>query len=42
MKSYPHASGEHYPTDEKHLKYLRKYNTRTVGVQTQAMWRGVR
>jgi hypothetical protein len=42
MKSYPHAPGEHYPTDEKHLEYLRKYNTRTVGVQTQAMWRGVR
>lgn len=42
MKSYPHAPGEHYPTDEKHLEYLRKYNTRTVGVQTQAMWRGLR
>jgi tetratricopeptide (TPR) repeat protein len=42
MKSYPHAPGEHYPTDEKHLEYLRKYNTRTVGVQTQAMWRGVK
>ncbi len=42
MKSYPHAPGEHYPTDEKHLEYLRKYNTRTVGVPTQAMWRGVR
>lgn len=42
MKSYPHASGENYPTDEKHLEYLRQYNTRTVGVQTQAMWRGVR
>jgi hypothetical protein len=42
MKSYPHAPGEHYPTDEKHLEYLHKYNTRTVGVQTQAMWRGVR
>ena len=42
MKSYPHAPGESYPTDEKHLEYLRKYNTRSVGVQTQAMWRGVR
>ncbi len=42
MKSYPHAPGESYPTDEKHLEYLRKYNTRNVGVQTQAMWRGVR
>ncbi|MBL8206469.1 MAG: VCBS repeat-containing protein [Blastocatellia bacterium] len=42
MKSYPHAPGEHYPTDEKHLEYLRKYNTRTVGVQMQAMWRGVK
>jgi Tfp pilus assembly protein PilF len=42
MKSYPHAPGEQYPADEKHLEYLRQYNTRTVGVQTQAMWRGVR
>jgi len=42
MKSYPHAPGESYPTDEKHLEYLRKYNTRTVGVQMQAMWRGVK
>ncbi len=42
MKSYPYAPGESYPTDEKHLEYLRKYNTRSVGVQTQAMWRGVR
>jgi hypothetical protein len=42
MKSYPHAPGEHYPTDKKHLEYLRQYNTRMVGVQTQAMWRGVR
>ncbi|MBS1812470.1 MAG: VCBS repeat-containing protein [Acidobacteria bacterium] len=42
MKSYPHAPGEQYPTDEKHLEYLRKYNTRSVGVQTQAMWRGVK
>ncbi len=41
MKSYPHAPGEQYPTDEKHLEYLCKYNTRTVGVQTQAMWRGI-
>ncbi len=42
MKSYPYAPGESYPNDEKHLEYLRKYNTRSVGVQTQAMWRGVR
>ena len=42
MRSYPHAPNEHYPADEKHLEYLRKYNTRTVGVQTQAMWRGVK
>ncbi len=41
MRSYPHAPNEHYPVDEKYLEYMRKYNTRTVGVQTQAMWRGV-
>lgn len=42
MKSYPYAPGDKYPDDEKHREYLRKYNTRTVSVQTQAQWRGVR
>jgi hypothetical protein len=42
MKSYPYAPGDAYPTDPGHLEYLRKYNTRSVGVQTEARWRGKR
>jgi tetratricopeptide (TPR) repeat protein len=42
MKSYPYSPGDKYPDSEKHREYQRKYNTRTVGVQAEARWRGVR
>ena len=28
MKEYPYASGDSYPTDAEHQRYLRAYNTR--------------
>jgi hypothetical protein len=31
VKSYPSASGESYPTDAEHQRYLTDYNTRVVG-----------
>lgn len=42
MKSYPYSKSDRYPTSERHREYLRKYNTRTVGDQLQANWRGIR
>jgi len=42
MKSYPYSPGDAYPNDKRHREYLERYNTRTVGNQTQAAWRGVR
>jgi tetratricopeptide (TPR) repeat protein len=42
MKSYPYSPGDKYPDSERHREYHRKYNTRTVGVQAEAQWRGVR
>ncbi|MFL5242286.1 MAG: FG-GAP-like repeat-containing protein [Gemmataceae bacterium] len=30
MKNYPYGRDEHYPSDAKHLDYLRKYNTRFI------------
>jgi tetratricopeptide (TPR) repeat protein len=30
VKAYPYASGEAYPTDAQHRRYLRDYNTRVV------------
>lgn len=42
MKSYPYSPGDAYPNDKRHRDYLQRYNTRTVGNQTQAAWRGVR
>ncbi|MEK7401901.1 MAG: hypothetical protein AABZ80_06005, partial [Gemmatimonadota bacterium] len=29
IRQYPYASGESYPTDSAHQRYLREYNTRT-------------
>jgi tetratricopeptide (TPR) repeat protein len=31
IRAYPYASGESYPADTAHQRYLREYNTRTVG-----------
>jgi hypothetical protein len=31
IKSYPYAPGESYPTDAEHQRYMREYNTRSVG-----------
>ncbi|MGH9799081.1 MAG: FG-GAP-like repeat-containing protein, partial [Blastocatellia bacterium] len=42
MKSYPYSPGDAYPDDKRHRDYLERYNTRTIGNQTQAAWRGVR
>lgn len=42
MKSYPYSPGDDYPNDKRHRDYLQRYNTRTVGNQTEAAWRGVR
>jgi len=42
MKSYPYSPGDAYPNDKRHRDYLQRYNTRTVGNQVQAAWRGVR
>ncbi len=42
MKSYPYSPGDAYPNDKRHRDYLERYNTRTVGNQTQAAWRGVK
>ncbi len=42
MKSYPYSPGDAYPNDKRHRDYLERYNTRTVGNQIQAAWRGVR
>ena len=42
MKSYPYAPGDAYPNNKRHQDYLERYNTRTIGNQTQAAWRGVR
>lgn len=42
MKSYPYSPGDHYPDTPRHRAYLEKYNTRTVGRQEQAAWRGVK
>ena len=42
MKSYPYAPGESYPDTPRHRAYQEKYNTRQVGREDQAAWRGVR
>ena len=42
MKSYPYSPGDAYPSDKRHRDYLERYNTRTIGNQTQAAWRGKR
>lgn len=42
MKSYPYSPGDGYPNDKRHRDYLQRYNTRTVGNQTEAAWRGIR
>lgn len=42
MKSYPYSPGDRYPDTPQHRRYLEKYNTRIVGRQEQAAWRGVR
>ncbi len=42
MKSYPYSPTDAYPNDKRHREYLQRYNTRTVGNQTQAAWRGVK
>ncbi len=42
MKSYPYSPGDAYPNDKRHQDYLERYNTRTIGNQTQAAWRGVK
>jgi Tfp pilus assembly protein PilF len=42
MKSYPYSPGDKYPDSERHREYQRKYNTRLVGVQAEAQWRGVK
>ena len=31
IQRYPYASGEAYPTDSAHSRYLRQYNTRLIG-----------
>ena len=31
IRAYPYASGESYPSDSAHQKYLREYNTRSMG-----------
>ncbi|HEY9230228.1 MAG TPA: CRTAC1 family protein, partial [Gemmatimonadaceae bacterium] len=35
IQGYPYAPGESYPTDSVHQRYLRAYNTRTVGRSTR-------
>jgi hypothetical protein len=42
MKSYPYSPAERYPMTKRRRDYLLRYNTRTVGEQTQAFWRGVK
>jgi len=42
MRNYPFSAGDRYPDTERHRKYLELYNTRTVGRQDQAAWRGVK
>jgi tetratricopeptide (TPR) repeat protein len=42
MKSYPFGPNDHYPNTPHHREYLEKYNTRIVGRQDQAAWRGVK
>src|SRR5262245_8515978 len=42
MKRYPHSPTERYPMNKRHQDYLLRYNTRTVGEQTQAFWRGTK
>jgi len=42
MKSYPYSPTDAYPNDKRHHDYLQRYNTRTVGNQVQAAWRGVK
>lgn len=42
MKSYPYSPTDAYPRDKRHREYLRRYNTRTVGNQVQAAWRGLK
>ncbi|MDX2031453.1 MAG: FG-GAP-like repeat-containing protein [Blastocatellia bacterium] len=37
MKSYPHAPSDRYPATRRHQEYLRRYNTRNVNEQTQAI-----
>jgi hypothetical protein len=31
IRAYPYASGESYPSDSAHQRYLREYNTRIMG-----------
>jgi tetratricopeptide (TPR) repeat protein len=42
MKSYPHSLTDRYPITKRHQDYLLRYNTRAVGEQTQAFWRGTK
>ena len=42
MKSYPYSPADAYPKDKRRHDYLQRYNTRTVGNQVQAAWRGVK
>ncbi|MGH9767571.1 MAG: FG-GAP-like repeat-containing protein [Blastocatellia bacterium] len=42
MKSYPHSLTDRYPMTKRRQDYLLRYNTRTVGEQTQAFWRGTK
>ncbi|MBS1786340.1 MAG: VCBS repeat-containing protein [Acidobacteria bacterium] len=42
MKSYPYSPDDAYPSDKRHQEYLKRYNTRTIGNQAQAAWRGVK
>jgi hypothetical protein len=35
IRAYPYASGESYPSDAAHQKYLSEYNTRIVGRSTR-------
>ena len=33
MSRYPYGPGEHYPADDEHAQYLKKYNTRYISDQ---------
>ncbi|MFO7908392.1 MAG: FG-GAP-like repeat-containing protein [Pirellulaceae bacterium] len=35
MSGYPYGADEHYPTDQKHTEYRRRYNTRRVRVRSE-------